>query len=326
MKIKQEEYIRNTSIFCIFIVIATLYGCKVLSKQETKSVQALGKALNTGADAPSNFVKQYYQLSFETQLIRISNNEDPELKVNSLNMLLSKVNESDSIVKGYTAGFGILKKYAELLLALTDTGFLNELNRQKVAFIPAFDSLISKYNDYYPKNKLPIKSVGALAGELIDKVGTKRIGYLQRKYLKDLVTISDSVVSHICMQYPLIDFYKNQQQLKSLDETIRVNYKDFVKFINLGNNYDPYSYYKLYDPIFLDWKNKLMALNSLNTQTSITMVKIRKTHNQLKVDLYKKHSFKEFLQKLYDLYSSLNEIEESYKQIQNDLLKSKTIQ
>ena len=162
-------------ICCLIFGLFLSFGCRVLNKQESKDVQSLAKALNTGSDLPAKFAKQYYDISIETQQALKSHQKDLTLKIQSLDSLIALQNEADSIVKGYNSGFGILRKYADLLLALTDTSYSKELSKQKDAFIPAFDSLIVKYNTYTPKNKLPVNSLGGLVGKLIDEIGNRRI-------------------------------------------------------------------------------------------------------------------------------------------------------
>jgi hypothetical protein len=307
-------------LFGIFL----FFGCRVLSKQESKGVQALAKALNTSGDLPANFAKQYYDLSFETLQASASHEKDPATKISVLNDQINLHKEADSIVKGYSSGFGILKKYADLLLALSDTGYLKEFTKQKDAFVPAFDSLIAKYNSYYPKQKLPVASLGGFAGKLIDELGSRRIRYLQHKYLKQLLNDADTIISHICKEYQILDFYKNNKQIESLNTDIELKYVDFMKFINLGSQSDPYSYYKFFDPIYLDWKNKVSTLGEFNTQTNATLAKLRVAHKQLINELDKKVSFKDFTKKLWDLYGSINSLEESYNKFKKDLTPSKT--
>ena len=138
-----------------------------------------------------------------------------------------------------------------------------------------------------------------------------------------MINNSDTIISHICEEYKVLNFYKNTSQIKSLSQDIELYYKDFMKFINMENVSDPYSYYKLYDPIYLNWKNKVSTLDEFNLQTVSTLTKIKIAHNQLKKEFNKKISFKELTKTLYDLYGSLNSLQESYSKFERDITPSK---
>jgi hypothetical protein len=309
----------------LLILVSVVSSCKVLSKQEVKSVQALSKAMTTSSKLPSDYTKQYYEVALESNQLLASVTTDPNIKIKTLKGLLADRLQADEIVKGYNSGFGILNKYAELLLAFSDDStYQKDLSKQKDAFIPSFDTLVSKYNTYYPQNKIPVTSLGGLLSNIIQEVGSRRIRYLQRKYLKDMVSTADTIVAHICNQYNSIDFYKNNKQLTSLGTTLDQNYKTFMNYINIDAvNSNPYNYYKIYDPIYLDWKNKEAILNDLNVKNLKAMNEIKTSHQKLKELLYKKASLKELTISLKNLYASVNSLNESYLKFQKDLTPSK---
>ncbi len=311
--------------FCFAILVSFVAGCKVLSKEETKSVQALSKAMTTGSSLPSDYTRQYYDVALESDQLLASIITNPPDKILKLKELIEDRAEADKIVKGYSAGYGILNKYAELLLALTDdTTYQNGLSKQKDAFIPSFDTLVSKYDTFNAANKLPVTSMGSLLSNIIQEIGSRRIKYLQRKYLKDLVTTADTIVAEICDQYKAMDFYKNDKQLASLGKILDESYKTFMNFVNLdSSSAGPYQYYKQYDPIYLDWKNKEVLLKELNEKNLKAIVAIKASHHALKQLLDKKATDKELASNLQGLYASVNSLKESYQKFNKDLTPSK---
>lgn len=303
-----------------FISILVFAGCKVLSKQESTSVKSVAKAINLSAGLPSDFAKQYYNLLLESNQLSASFEKDPAIKISLLKKLIKERTIAEEIVSEYLTGYSLLKKYAELLLALTDSSYFKELDKQKNAFIPVFDTLVLRYNTFNPDHKMPMNSLGALVSNLIQEIGTRRIGYLQRKFLRKLVTEADPIITRICDKYKAIDFYKNNVQLASLGNTLDDNFKAFIKDINMDKNHaDTYSYYNLYDPIYLSWKNKEATLSEFNENSIKTISNITSTHFKLKEMLNKKSSAKDITQNLQSLYASLNALQESYKKFHKDL-------
>lgn len=313
----KNNFMTSRYVFYLLVIVA-MSSCAVLNKQEKTSVQTLAKAMNTGADLPADFAKQYYDIAFENLQLTVSFITNPADKVQQLKQLDTTRREADSVIKLYASGFGILKKYADLILALTDTSFLNAFNREKDAFVPAFDSLIVKYNTYYPSNKLPVTSLGSFAGKVLEEIGSRRIRYLQRKYLKELVQNADSVVANICSQYKTLDFYIKSKQLKYLDKDVDANYNDFVKTMNDQGRKDAYNYYQFYDPIYLKWRNKISVLRQFNQQTVEAMGKIIISHKKLLLGLEKKQTFKDLFIAIKDLYGSVNSLKESYSKFEKD--------
>ena len=308
--------------FAVFVFLIS--GCKVLSKQESKSVQALAKAMTTSSNLPSEYTKQYYDIALESNQLLASIITKPSDKLTTLQGLIQDRLEADKIVKGYSAGYGVLGKYAELLLALTDDpAYQKELTKQKDAFIPSLDTLVSKYNTFNPANKIPMTSLGGLLSNIIQEVDSRRIKYLQRKYLKDLVSTADTIVAQICDQYKSMDFYKNDKQLASLSKDLDERYKIFMNYINLDiNSANPYKYYKQYDPIYMDWKNKEVLLKELNQKNLRAITNIKTSHHTLKELLNKNASIKELSKNLQGLYASINTLKESYQKFSKDLTHS----
>ena len=304
--------------FPALILMGFVFGCKVLSKQETAGLQSLTKAMDTASILPSKFVCDYYGVAFETQQANYAVQLDNPKKIDDLDKLVAEESEADSIVKGYSSGYGVLKKYADLLLSLSDTAYLKAFSKQKDAFIPSFDTLIVNYNNYFPKNKLPVATLGSLIGKVVDEIGSRRIKYLQRKYLRQVVTEADTVVNTICRHYNIIDFYKNNKQLASLNTDIEQSYKAMLKYVALAKISDPFYFYKQCDPIYLTWKNKANVLTNFNIQTLNSMTNIAIAHTKFKKELYKKTSFKDFTISLQALYGSVNALQENYQKFRRN--------
>jgi hypothetical protein len=328
IKLQQAFHLSRCSIYRLrlAVILLTFFtGCKVLSKNEANSVQGLAKAMSTSADFQSEFIKQYYGIALETSLLGKAATTNPADKISELNEQLNFQSQVDTVITGYTAGFGILKKYAQLLLALCDDTYLKELNKQNSSFVPAFDTLVARYNHFNPGHSLPVASSGGLVSSVIDQIGSHRIGRLQRKYLKVLIDTANPIIEQITDEYRNIDFYKNNENLKTLDNTIDHAYKNFVKqtSFNDSSRNQTFAYYTQYDPIYLNWKNKLLNLSAFNQQSTVSMAKVKLAHVKLKEQFHKKASRREFLNNVQDLYASINALYESYEKFSNDLSSSK---
>ena len=308
-------------VFCLLMIFA-LESCRVLSNAETQSTQALAKAMTNCSKLPAAYTKEYYDITLEISQFKAAAIKNPSEKIDALKEILTDRAQAETIVNGYSSGYDILKLYAGLLLAFTDeTEYQNNLTNQKNAFIPAFDSLTSKFNTLYPHNKIPITSLGALFTDIFQEVGSRRIRYLQRKYLKDLVENGNDLVSQICDHYNSSgNFYSSKHQLTGLDGDIDRTYKNFVKEVNLDSgNSNTYQFYTLYDPIFLNWKNKKNLINELYDLNARAFSQIKDSHQKLKELLEKKGTLGDLTASLNDLYSGLNTLNESYQKFQKNL-------
>jgi hypothetical protein len=229
-------------------------------------------------------------------------------------------------VNGYNSGYDILNLYASLLLAFTDESeYQNNLAKQKDEFIPAFDSLASKFNTLNPHNKIQINSIGILFSNIIQEVGSRRIRYLQRKYLKELVENGNDLVVQICDHYKTNGgIYNNKKQLADLDTEIDRTYKNFIKDVNLDTeNTNTYRFYTLYDPIYLNWKNKKNLINDLYNLNAKAFSEIKNSHQKLKELLEQKATINDLTSSLNDLYAGLHILNESYKNFEKSLTPSK---
>lgn len=279
--------------FFIYLLIFSFASCRVLNKVETAAVQSLVKALDTSTVLPGRFATEYYQITISTKRAIFALEKKSAQKIIDLDAMIAAQNQADSIINGYNSGFSILKKYGDLILSLTDTSYLKAFSKQKDAFIPSFDTLIVKYNSTFSQNQIPL-SLGGIVTKMVSEIGTRRINYLQRKYLKELVTTYNPIISSICDEYKIIDFYKNSKGLNFLNEDISDVYKNILDFspeVDL-NDFD--KMYTIYDPIYLNWKNRATLLTQFNDQTLQAMSKLKRAHNQLSKELNKNIAINDF--------------------------------
>ena len=88
----------------------------------------------------------------------------------------------------------------------------------------------------------------------------------------------------ICDDFLNTDIPKIQKELEALPEFVNENYRDFLNNLKAyetkqGNN--PYNYYKLYLPIYLNWQVQLRELNTLVNQLHICILSLRNSYGVL---------------------------------------------
>lgn len=102
--------------------------------------------MTASSNVPFQYTKQYYDVALESNQLLASLITEPSEKIERLKGLIQDRLQADTIVKGYSSRYGILNKYAELLLALTDDStYQKELTKQKNA--PIHDNI--RGEDYY---------------------------------------------------------------------------------------------------------------------------------------------------------------------------------
>ena len=296
----------------------------MLSPKEGKIIQSLAGAMKTTAPAPGEFVKQYYDLLIDVQKLKVAIIQPDRSLIRKFDDVISQQRQEDSLIEGFNAGYAVLADYADLLLALTDDTNTKTLKRQDDAFIASFDTAVVKYNSFTSGTKLPASSLGGLVSKIVVEVGTRRIRYLQRKYLLDLVTQADSVIQPLCDNYIIIDHTRDSTAINIDRADLRNTFLSFL--ISIGDDTvsaSAYNRYVNYDPVYYNWINKLDALKALDQSNTAAFKKIKTSHTELLNALKDKTTFVALLGSVKDLYGSINGINESYKQLQKDLTPNK---
>lgn len=311
--------------FHLFIFISLfISGCKVVSTKDAKSIQALAGTIKTTASAPGEFVKQYYDLIIDVQKLKLAIRPTDTLLVNSLDNVVVRQRQEDALLKGYNAGYTVLSSYSDLLLALTSDTTAKTLKKQGDAFVAAFDTAIVKYNGYTGGTKLPVNSLGGVVSKLILEIGTRRIKYLQRKYLVDLVTRADSIIQLISDNYIIIDHTRDSTTIRIDRTDVKNTFGAFLFDLRTDpGGANSYNRYKDYEPIYYNWNYKLDALQALDQSNTVAFKKMKNSHAQLLDALKKKITFSAFLSSVKDWYGSVNDINESFKKLEKDLTPKK---
>jgi hypothetical protein len=315
--------VKSGKCFALILVLVAV-GCKVITSKQAKSIQSLAAAMKTSVSAPGILTKQYYEINTDLQKLNVSFKTDTSSRIEFMQDVLDAEKQKDSIVKSYSSAYGILATYADLLLALTNDTAQAHLTKQNTAFVAAFDTAMVKYNGYTGGTKLPM-SLGGLVSAGIMALGTQRIKHLQRKYLLELIEQSDSLVGLICDNYTIIDHYKDSTRISINRETVQNSYIKFLTRLHAkpGNNLNFYNYYKDYDPLYYNWMYKLDILELLDKDNVAAFRKLKTAHATLLLDLHKKTTKSELLDRLKDLYGSVNGIVDKYNKLQKDLTPSK---
>lgn len=308
----------------ILLLIAIFSSCSVINVNQEKNIKALASAIKTTATVPGVLAKQYYDINTDMLKLNLSLQADTGSRIESLQNIVDAERNKDSIVNMYNSSYSVFSTYADLLLVLINDTAQNHLTKQNAAFIATFDTALVKYNSYTSGQHLPL-SLGGLISSVINFLGTARIKHLQRKYLLQLVTKSDSLISLICDNYLIIDHHIDSSRIPIDRTTIQNDYSRFlIRLKNTpGNDNNFYSYYKEYDPMYYNWLYKLDILQQLDNNNVAAFRKLKVAHATLLNDLNKRATKGELFNRIKDFYGSVNNVADKYRKLQKDLTPSK---
>jgi hypothetical protein len=265
-------------------------------------------------------VKGYYEVIIDVQKMKVSLIPADTFLIKAMDNVVESQRQAEILLKGYTASYNVLSGYADLLLELTNDTSIKILKKSNEAFIAKFDTAMVKYNSYTGGTNLPVSSIGGVVSKIILEAGTKRIKYLQRKYLVELINKGDSIVGLICDNYSIIDHRRDSTAIL-ID---RVDLKNtFTIFINELQNHpgaaNSFNRYKEYHQTYYNWVAKLDALALLDHHNTVAFKKLKVSQMQLREALNKRMTFKTFVDSVKDLYGSINAINNTLKTLQKDL-------
>lgn len=274
------------------IVLCLLVSCTSLKSSQLNAVEKYTIVTKGISAIPPDVYNRVYQLRSQTQTLQLSGviatNESAKESIDALQLDLSDKLKFLDMVDSFAFAYRIVGKYADLVHCLISESYLKEFTKNKKEWQSSFDGLVTTYNAACTKRipqstRIP-PSVGSIAANIINELGAAKIKSLQKKYLKAAVSTARKPFEGICDDFLNTDIPKIQKELVELPAFINENYKDFLNNLKAyetkqGNN--PYNYYKLYLPIYLNWQVQLRELSTLVEQLQVCILGLRDSYGIL---------------------------------------------
>ncbi len=278
---------------CINIFIACLlFSCAGIKPSQKLAVEKY-TAITKGISAiPPEVYNRVYQLRSQTQTLQLSGviatNELASESIEALQQDLNEKLKFLDMVDSFAYAYQIVGKYADMVHCLVSESYLKEFTKNKKSWQISFNGLVSAYNAASakripPPTKIP-SSVGSIAADIINELGSAKIKSLQKKYLKAAISTAQKPFEGICDDFLNTDIPKIKKELDELPRFINENYKDFLNNLKAyetkqGNS--PYNYYKMYLPIYLNWQVQLKELSTLVGQLQVCIQSLRNSYGEL---------------------------------------------
>ena len=255
------------------LVICLLCSCIGLKPAQIYAVEKYTTVTKGISAIPPDVYNRVYQLRSQTQTLQLSGvvatNESAQESVDALQLDLSDKLKFLDMVDSFAYAYRIVGKYADLVHCLISQSYLTDFTKNKKQWQSSFDGLVTTYNSScatrIPRPTTIPPSVGSVAANIINELGSAKIKTLQKKYLKIAISTARKPFEGICDDFLNTDIPKIQKELVELPSFINENYKDFlnnVKSYETKQGNSPYNYYKFYLPIYLNWQVQLRELNT----------------------------------------------------------------
>ncbi|MGG9962518.1 hypothetical protein [Ferruginibacter sp. SUN106] len=278
---------------CMYSFVACLLlSCIGLKTSQLTAVEKYTIVTKGISVVPPDVYNRVYQLRSQTQTLQLSGvvatNESAKESIDALQADLSDKLKFLDMVDSFAYAYRIVGKYADLVHCLISESYLKDFTKNKKQWQSSFDGLVTTYNAACAKRipqstRIP-PSVGSIAANIINELGSAKIKSLQKKYLKNAVSTARKPFEGICDDFLNTDIPKIQKELEALPQFVNENYKDFLNNVKAyetkqGNN--PYNYYKWYLPIYLNWQVQLRELSTLVNQLHICILSLRNSYGVL---------------------------------------------
>ena len=274
------------------VVLCLLFSCAGLKPSQLNAVEKYTVVTKGISAIPPDVYNRVYQLRSQTQTLQLSGviatNDLARESIEALQIDLNDKLKFLDMVDSFAYAYRIVGKYADLVHCLISQSYLKDFTKNKKQWQSGFDGLVTTYNAACAKRipqstKIP-PSVGSIAANIINELGSSKIKALQKKYLIAAVSTARKPFEGICDDFLNTDIPKIEKELAQLPSFINENYKDFLNNIKAyetkqGNS--PYNYYKNYLPLYLNWQVQLKELNLLVKQLQICILSLRNAYGVL---------------------------------------------
>jgi hypothetical protein len=285
----------NTSLIrpgICFITICLLFSCVGLKTSQVNAVEKYTIVTKGISAIPPDVYNRVYQLRSQTQTLQLSGviatNESARESIDALQLDLADKLKFLDMVDSFAFAYRIVGKYADLVHCLISESYLKDFTKNKKQWQSSFDGLVTTYNASCSKRipqptRIP-PSVGSIAANIINELGSAKIKSLQKKYLKAAVSTARKPFEGICDDFLNTDIPKIEKELAELPLFVNENYKDFLNNLKAyetkqGNS--PFNYYRSYLPIYLNWQVQLRELNTLVKQLHTCILSLRNSYGAL---------------------------------------------
>ena len=293
-------------VFIVFVISSI--GCRTLKTAQTDNVKSFARSARILSAVPGRLYNEIADYRHNLKMIEVSTMHRSEKLVEQLNVIAGLHQRFKANAAKINSAAALIESYSQSLLALTDAAYEQDLASQSDELSLQLNTAFASYNTMFNK-KLPL-SVGQFIGGVVTKLGSVRLRSLQRKYLKSFVDTGALIINDVCDYYTGTLSATLKAELSSLDNqftNVMTHFYDDIYEYQQTKTVNPFDYLRLYNPLYLELKDKLDNLHGLEEKMEIAMQKIKTAHQGLQgiVDTTPKG---ELLIEIRDLYLATRDV------------------
>ena len=309
-------------IIILFVSFAS--GCTVIRNSQQEDLAEFAHMAIKVADVPGDIYTRYYELNHQYKILNSASQfmDAPKVTdaISDLELKEEDIAMDDAKIHAFKVQYEIMKKFAALLMAMTDPVYRDNFVKEKDDFMTSFNLLSKKCNTLFPTSRLP-SSLGGLVGSLVQEIGSRSIQYMQRKYLVQLLKEAEPSFTAICNFY--IDQHAKEIELlcRNLKEETDHAFSTYVN--NIKNDNQSGNNLLLYQdrlvPLYQSWQAKVKIIRQLSDNQIESMEKLRDAYNAMQHSLVSKMTLREMIPEMGSLYNSFGNIRDAYEQYADEM-------
>lgn len=293
----------------LFLLLITS-GCTTVRHGQMQNLKAFAKSAKTLSLTPGELYHTISNFRQDMRLVESSTLFTADKIIPRLNQSIAMQQAFEQNVYNVNQSCELITAYSDCLLSLV--GNEKDLESSSKDLSLKLGSALSSYNAAFNK-KMPA-GIGDFLGMVVSKFGSMRLEDLQKKYLKQFIDSGAIIINEVCDYFIEDVSLSLKNEMKSLDaqlNNVMRNFYDNIEVYERKQNVNPFNYYKYYNPVYVNMKQKLTQLDSLQLQTIAAMQKIKTTHEKLHTSL-NANMPGEFIAEVKDLYSAMEKIKVGY--------------
>ena len=318
-------------------------SCASLTKSQLDEVNQFGGATKTFAAYPAKVMSTLVDVHTQNQYFEVGIIVDPNLHRQHVDSIYKWIQTSAKRDEDIALLFQIIGDYGQKLVHLTSNAATLQLDTAAQSFGGNLDSLLTKFNSFEPKHKVPT-GYAAVISEVISFGGNIYVHDRQAKGAKAFVTKGDTLIA---MMATKLEQYLSADNINSVKTGISMERRDLV------HNYTAYLasdnelinlYYKIdkhggkdslskkdtvitgtlkawrssgmgADSLYIKLLTNLDADETLRQQCLAAVENLRKAHHKLMLDLQEKKNLKEVYGEFVDYGASLHQMHSTSSKI-----------
>ena len=295
-------------VLLFFLLITS--GCTSVRYGQMQNLKAFARSAKTLSLTPGELYHKISDFRQGLRLIESSTLFTADKIIPRLNQSITMQQAFEQNVSNVNQACELISTYSDCLMSLV--GNERQLEERTTDLSLQLSSAVNSYNIAFNK-KMPV-GIGDFLGMVVSKFGSMHLKDLQKKYLKQFINSGSIIINEVCDYFikEVSPALKNEMHsLEAQLNNVMRNFYDNIEVYERKQNVNPFNYFKYYNPVYVNMKQTLSQLDSLQAQTMVAMQKIKATHEKLRTSINAEIPGK-YLAEVRDLYFTIEQIKRGY--------------